>query len=550
MNVNLSLQIPYSRLETLKKWGVKLTSLKSVLVLSLVSAVGATYYSFIHNYIIAYGDAESHLNIAKRVVQSLTPGLAQLGGIWLPLPHLLMIPFVLSDHLWRTGFAGSIVSGIAFIVSTVYLFKLIKLTTGNQVAAFVGSLVFISNPNLLYLQSTPMTELTLIVFFILSSYYFILYMQENTKLMYLLLSAFFGFCAALSRYDGWALVLAEAGILVLYYFPFKKIPKKFSEIKESWDKKTYQKMEGLVMIFITMAFVAIVAWLLWGYLILGDPLYFTHSQFSAKSQQSSWLARGELPAYHNVYQSLLYYTVTAMSNGGVIIFGMAIVAFMLYLFDRKQKHRFLISLVLLVPYVFNVATLWLGQSVIFIPHITPISFEWRLFNVRYGVMMVPMFAFLVGYLISRVRIGTKWFIGGLLVLQLGLYFVGYSTVITLQDGVAGLSSESAKLPDAQFWFAAHYDKGLVLEDDFARTMSIVRTPVPMQDIIYVGNKPYWDESLKEPEKYATWIIMQQDDAIWRNIYDDPVVQGRLYAHFAKVYTSPQILIFKRNDSAT
>lgn len=546
MTINFSLSNKFSQF--IKKFPNSIMSIKGVLVLSFLAAVIVSYYSYIHGYTIAYGDAESHLNIAKRVVQSLTPGLAQLGGIWLPLPHLLMIPFVLSDFLWRSGLAGSIVSGVAFIISAIYLYKLVYLLTENKVSAFIGAIIFISNPNILYLQSTPMTELTLIAFFILSSYYLIKYIKDDSNFTPLLLSAFFGFCAALSRYDGWGLVLVEAGILVLYYFPFKKIPKKFSELKESWDYKKYIKLEGLFVIFATLAFIAIMAWLFWGFLILGDPLYFTHSQFSAKSQQQSWLARGELPGYRNIFQSVLYYTVTSMGNAGIVIFGIALVAFGTYLFDRKQNHRFLILLVLLVPFAFNVITLFLGQSVIFIPYVTPVGYDWRLFNVRYGVMMIPMIAFLIGYLFSRIKMSTKWLIAGLMLVQIGFYGLGYSKVLSFKDGVEGLSSAISKLPDAQFWMAEHYDKGLVLEDDFARTMSIIRTKIPMKDIIYIGNKPYWEDSLIAPEKYATWIIMQKDDALWKAIYDKPAVQGRLYKYFQKAYTSPQILIFKRNDT--
>jgi hypothetical protein len=52
--------------------------------------------------------------------------------------------------------------------------------------------------------------------------------------------------------------------------------------------------------------------------------------------------------------------------------------------------------------------------------------------------------------------------------------------------------------------------------------------------------------LVAPEKYATWIIMQQNDEVWKRINDDPITQGRMYKYFNKVYTSPEILIFKRN----
>ena len=187
--------------------------------IATVLALASTIYSFQHGYIVAYGDAESHLNIAKRVIDSLTPGFAQLGGIWLPLPHIFLIPFVQFDWLWRTGLAGAIVSGIAFVISSLFLYRLTLVITKNTCAAFVASLTFVLNPNILYLQSTPMTEVTLIVFFILSTYFFVRFLLNDKDLLMLILAAFFGFCASLSRYDGWGLVLMEAGILALYYFP-------------------------------------------------------------------------------------------------------------------------------------------------------------------------------------------------------------------------------------------------------------------------------------------------------------------------------------------
>ena len=36
-------------------------------------------------------------NIARRIVDSRTPGWYQLGTTWLPLPHLLMMPLVRND---------------------------------------------------------------------------------------------------------------------------------------------------------------------------------------------------------------------------------------------------------------------------------------------------------------------------------------------------------------------------------------------------------------------------------------------------------------------
>lgn len=544
--MNISLTIKNSTIGRFQSWWQRLPMEKLVVAIALLLSVFATVFAYRSGYITSYGDAESHLNIAKRVVDSLTPGFAQLGGIWLPLPHLMLLPFVKSDFLWRSGLAGSLVSGLSFVISSLFLYKLTFLITRKRSASLVAAAVFMLNPNVLYMQTTPMTELPLIVFFIMSSYFFIRFLEDDKNIPALIMAALFGFCAALSRYDGWFLVLAEASVVGLLYFPWRKLPASWKTLKAEFDKKRWEKLQGRLILFSTLAFFGIVLWLGWDALILGDPLYFTHSQFSAKSQQNSWLARGELPAYHSLPMSLLYYLVTSMSNIGVILFAAAAAGTVYLIYNRQSHHRYFVLLILLVPLIFNVLTLYLGQSVIFIPHITPIHFEWRLFNVRYGIMMVPFAAVSVAFLFYKLKSLGKMAVLMLLAMQLSLYFIGYSKVISMEDGVRGLSSATAKVPDAQYWLNREYDQGLVLVDDFARTMSIIRTKIPMENVIYVGNKPYWEESLDKPEKHANWIVMQQKDVVWNNFIGNPEKEGNLYKYFLKVYTSPEILIFKRN----
>ena len=53
--------------------------------------------------VLLYGDAIAHINIARRLFDSKTPGLLQLGTVWLPLQHLLMIPFLISMNMWQIG---------------------------------------------------------------------------------------------------------------------------------------------------------------------------------------------------------------------------------------------------------------------------------------------------------------------------------------------------------------------------------------------------------------------------------------------------------------
>lgn len=506
---------------------------KNTLILlstAFLMAVGSSIFFYFQGSLLAYGDAESHINIAKRVVDSLTPGLAQLGGIWLPLPHIMMMPFVFFNFLWRTGFAGSIVGGICYIIAAVYLYKLTLLVTKNKLSAFITFLVFALNTNILYLQATPMSELPLIVFFVLSIYYFIHYLQNEKKLFSLILAAFFGLCATLSRYDGWFLVGFEALSLIIYYFP----------------KKLFKELEGKIVLFATLAFFGILLWFLWDLLILGDPLYFSNSPFSAKSQQQGWLAKGELPTYKNIFLSFIYYFVTSLHSIGILIFIPVILGFAIFFFQKKYSNKLITALLLSFPFIFYWATLFMGQSVIFIPDLTPSWYQWRLFNVRYGVMMIPFASFFFGFLFTKKIRFLQIFLAVCLIVQTTLFFTGKDPTITLSDGTIGLSA--AKKVDATSWMQHHYDKGLILLDDYARTLSVVKSGLPIDKVIYIGNKPYWEESLREPEKYATWIVLQKDDEVWKKLYDDKNQRGRLFKYFQKVYTSPEILIFKRNPS--
>lgn len=509
-------------------------ALKFVVGLSFVLGLLAIFYSYRHQYIIAYGDAESHLNIAKRVIHGLTPGAAQLGGVWLPLPHLLMIPQVSSDWLWKTGLAGAIVSFISFIISSVLIYKITFTLTKKKLFGLISALVFVINPNILYLQSTPMSELPLICFFLFNTYFFIKFVHKQNETLSLILAAFFGFLSSLSRYDGWVLVVLEAALVV--YLLLK-------------EEKPLKEIEGKIILFSTLAFFGIGLWLAWNWLIFNDPLFFNRSQFSARAQQMAWFVRGELPAYHNLSLSILYYLVTAINNVGILIFFFAALGLALFLGNRRETNRLPIALVLLVPFIFYITSLFLGQSVIFTPELTPETFEWRLFNVRYGIMAAPACAIFFTYFFFCLYRRTKLSIALVILLIVGqaiFYLSGYSGVITLTDGTVGLST--AKKLDAQEWLKSNYDEGLVLLDDYARAMSIIRTPIPMSSVIYVGTKPYWEESLKEPEKYATWIIMQRNDEVWNNLYQNQEQLDRVYKYFNKVYTSEEILIFKRIEN--
>src|SRR5258708_31322834 len=94
---------------------VLVANLSAAAALTAISA-SAVIFFYAHGWLLYYGDAEAHLNIARRILDSQTPGYDQIGSPWLPLPHLLMLPFARVNPWWRSGIAGSIPSAACFVI--------------------------------------------------------------------------------------------------------------------------------------------------------------------------------------------------------------------------------------------------------------------------------------------------------------------------------------------------------------------------------------------------------------------------------------------------
>lgn len=108
--------------------------------------------------VLSHYDAKAHLVVSRRVIDSLTPGWQQLGAVWLPLPHLIQLLPTQIDLFYRTGAFASTVSIAAFAVTVWAAASLVLRMTGSVAGASTAAALLVLNPNLLYLQSTPMTE--------------------------------------------------------------------------------------------------------------------------------------------------------------------------------------------------------------------------------------------------------------------------------------------------------------------------------------------------------------------------------------------------------
>lgn len=470
----------------------------ALIICACCASIGAGWWAFHFQTILLYSDAHSHMQIARRVLDNVNPGIAQLGDIWLPLPHIIMVPLVWNDYLWRTGLAGTLTSMPCYVVAACYVFATARRLTRDSRASFIGSLLFILNPNILYLQSTPLSEPILFATLAAASYYFIAWAQEE-KLRDLVLAAFCTFLATLARYDGWALFLAFLVFIVLI----------------GWRKhQPRSKVVTYLVLFGTLGGFGIALWFLWNLVIFGSALYFLNGPFSSDAQTKSFIAHGVADTYHNLWQSLRTYSLASAESIGPALFILGVVAVFVFLYRRRFSAEALAALTILVPFAFYVVAFFTGQDVMYVPHANHPPYYF--YNARFGAEMAApaavFMATLAHVFTRRFPIGQLALTAVIIAQSVGITWGG---VISLQDGQYGASCNIGHSVAA--FLAQHYDSGDVLIDVYHSNIDLSAAGIPFKREIYEGDGTLWGGALRNPAAYVEWIVVKPGDQVSAHI---------------------------------
>jgi hypothetical protein len=364
-----------------------------VALAAVVTSLTAFLIYFRTGDILLYGDAVAHINIARRVFDSRTPGLLQLGTVWLPLPHLITIPFVANHWLWQTGIAGSIPSMVSYVFGVVGIFRLSRALLGSialrpsimRIAALAAAAIYGLNPNLLYLQATAMTEPLYLTFFVWSALHF----QEFLSSIHGGLSAVdprgrrslwkSGLCAAgasLTRYDGWFLALTLGVILVVLW------------VREGRPRSSLPLLTRFALLLAAVP----VFWLSYNAIVYRNPFEFANGPYSAKAIEKRRSPPGTSPhpGASNLPLAALYFLKCAaitVAEGALSIFWLILILAASVGF--AVQYRRLATLALLwSPVAFYALSIAYGGVPIFMPAWYPYS----VYNVRYGLQLLPAFA--------------------------------------------------------------------------------------------------------------------------------------------------------------
>ena len=449
-------------------------------VVMMAVAIAATAYSAATHSMLLYGDARAHLNVARHVTDGLRTGLAQLGSVWLPLPHLLLVPLVAIDPLWHSGAAGAIVGGLSFVYCGVRVYSIVQELTGSRVGAWVGLLIFASNLNMLYVQSTALTEPVLLACCI-GAVYHLTHWMSTLDSWDLAWSGLLIFLGTLTRYEGWALLVASL-IVVAVWSRRQDGPSGYTQAN--------------LLLFGAIACYGIALWLIYNLVIFGSPVYFLNSAYSAQAINGAQAQFGLLGTKGSISQSVLTFGWDAIDVvGAVLLAGGAIAAVAAILVRSGQRMRTAATFALLLaPVAFEVLSLYAGQTTIRVPQLPP----HQMWNDRYGLMAIPFCAVALGTLAGRWR--PRWTSAAALgTAATAAALMSTGTPITLADGRTGTSSATAGHPEIiANYIHRHYHGGEILADDSAAMSVMFASDLDLRDFVTDGFHPFFEHALASP----------------------------------------------------
>jgi hypothetical protein len=456
-----------------------------VVLLAAISAAAALWCAR-RGYTLYYGDAEAHLNIARRVLDSRTPGGEQLGTVWLPLPHLLMLPFVTRDDWWRSGLAGVIPSAACFVLAGAFLFVAARRAYGSAAAAFLAALLFALNFNMLYLQSAPMTEpvfAAALAALLLATLWF----RDSQSIWAILAAGLASNAASLTRYEGWFVIPFVALYLLIV-----------------------ARTKRYAILFVLLALIGPVAWLTHNQYYYGNPLEFYNGYYSAKAIYQRQLAQGiaRYPGDHDWKKAFEYYFAAMRLTNGVALLAAGAAGALVALYRRAWWPLLLLAL----PPAFYVWSMYSAGTPLYVPQLWPNTW----YNTRYGLAVLPLASLAAGALVTAIP--SKARIAAAVLLAAGVSGAGalVGEPAVWKEAEVNSIARRQWTQEAAGFLADNYRPGSGIIFSFGDLAGVLREAgIPLRESLHQGNHPAWEAATRRPDLFLheEWALAFSGDAV-------------------------------------
>jgi hypothetical protein len=490
----------------------------TVALLSAVLTLAALAFCSQHQLLLLYGDAVAHLHIARRIFDSRTPGFRQLGSVWLPLSHLLLVPFVLKMSWWQSAVPAAIPSMGCYVAACVGLYRL-ALCFVRYSIAWLAVAFFALNPGLLYFSTTAMTEPLFLAEMIWAALLIALFARRSEAgngegLGRLLLGAsLLLVCAVFTRYDGW--MYAAVAWCVASWVVVQR-------------HNLQERLTGIWLLASVLVVWAPLLWMAYNAKQFHDPLDFLRGPYSARAieARTSPSGAGHYMEYHRPVVATLYY-LKAAELGAVVphatqlIFLVAL-AGATFLWVRRRSAALSAASLLWLPLPFYVYSVAYGSVPIFIPVWFPHSW----YNTRYGMEMLPAFALfgaaaLEGVAMWRPR-WQDWMVPGAaaLILTNSILLLRAGPLV-FQEAVANSRSRIPFERALANWLSVLPPGKTLLMFTSDHIGAVQRAGIPLHDIINEGDYYEWGAALKDPAAKADFVVALDGDAVARAVAAHP-----------------------------
>jgi len=460
------------------------------LALALWSAATTAWIAR-QGWLLYYGDAEAHLNIARRIVDSRTPGYEQTGTVWLPLPHWLMLLLVRRDELWQSGLAGAIPPSVAFVVAGGFFYAALIRAFGSRPAALAGLAALALNPNLLYLKSIPMTE-GLWLAALAALLYFTVRYRSSPSLANAACAGLASLAGTLTRYEGWFLIPFVAACLI-----------------GTGDRRRWRA----AIVYCLLAASGPVYWLAHNWWLHGDPLEFYRGPYSARAIYQRSLDQGmaRYPGDHNWRQAWIQFREAARLCAGWPLAAIGIAGAIASALRRRLWPLVLAGL----PVVFYCMSIYGAGTPIFVPHLWPHSY----YNTRYGLAALPWLAVGAGGAVLLCPVKWRAVAATFVAIASAGWWLAHprpDAWICWKESEVNSEARRAWTARAARALQVARKPGEGVAACFGDLTGVFRTAgIPLRAMLHEGNGPAWLAAMARPDLFLRepWALVISGDSL-------------------------------------
>ncbi|HBE78323.1 MAG TPA: hypothetical protein DDW65_11160 [Firmicutes bacterium] len=378
--------------------------------LIFISEIIAGYYVW-HIKGFVFGDGISRVANAFYVLYIQPPHLAAIGMVWNPLPSFMELPLLLLWPIYKpiasSGLAGVIMTSAFAAASGVIIYRYTVKFGSSHFVGIALALLYCFNPFMFIFGFSGLSEspFNFILLWLIFNYTEWLESEEPSNIVQMAIALGLGF---LIRYE----IIPIAGCLflgVVFIVLMIHRANLASEYRKDL-RYSFERAEGTAIILLTPIVYACLIWILYNWIITGNPLYFLNSVYSNLGCKDFYAANEVLASMIGNPGKIVSYILLCTKYfliPAVIIIGYRVIKLKVFQWD-------FLSLVLLMSSTLALQFYMLGNgtsigafryySFPFVILCAWLPFEMKKFNSK-----LFTFLCLISLIVSDIALGYAWF---------------------------------------------------------------------------------------------------------------------------------------------